>query len=254
MDNLEKGIKYLEDYNKVKVSLELNGFNAFRALMNITMPDRLDDTFFAIQDKIIQDEYKNIKIIDVNDLLPIKENIYLYQGDITTLKADAIVNACNNELLGCFHPLHKCIDNAIHSFAGLQVRKDLLEIMKKQGYNEPNGKAKITKGYNLPAKYIIHTVGPIVNGIITKQNEIDLYNCYQSCLKLANEYNLKNIVFCSISTGLYGYPIEKASQVAIKSINDYFKNNANTTIKKVIFDVFSRSDYDVYKRTINKTN
>lgn len=254
MDNLEKGIKYLEKYNNVKVYPNLQGFNAFRALMNITMPDKLDDNFFDIQDKIIQAEYKNKEIINVDDLSPIKDNICLYQKDITLLKADAIVNACNSELLGCFQPLHKCIDNAIHSYAGLQVRKDLLEIMQKQDYKEPNGKAKITKGYNLPAKYIIHTVGPIVNGNVTKQNEIDLYNCYQSALKLASEYNLKNIVFCSISTGVYGYPIEKASIIALKSIKDYFSNNENTSIKKVVIDVFSRSDYDEYQRAISKIN
>lgn len=253
MSKLKEGIKYLEKYNQVKIPNYIQGFDAFRALMNITMTNDLNDDFYLLQDEIIKNEYQNKQITSVEDLTPIQDNIYLWQGDITTLKVDAIVNACNSDLLGCFHPLHKCIDNAIHSFAGLQVRRDLKVIMDKQGYREPNGKAKITKGYNLPAKYILHTVGPKVNGKITKENESDLYNCYISCLKLADTYSLKSIAFCSISAGLYGYPIDEASKIALKAVRDYFKAN-KSKIEKIIFNVFSGDDYDVYFRTIKKAN
>lgn len=254
MSDLEKGIKYLEEYNNVTVLKNLEGFDAFRALMNITMPDNLSNDFFLLQDRIIQEQYSNKEIRDVNDLTPFKDKICLYQGDITLVKADAIVNACNSDLLGCFHPLHKCIDNAIHSFAGLQVRRDLKAIMDKQGQPEPNGKVKMTNGYNLPSKFIFHTVGPIVDGKITKQNKLDLVSCYNSCLELADMNELENIVFCSISTGLYGYPIEDASNVALRAITKYLYEHKESSIKKIVINVFSGGDYDVYSRRINEIN
>ena len=250
MSNLENGIKYLKDYNRVKVPSEIKGFDAFRALMNITMPDNLSEEFYKIQDRIIEEEYSKRTIVDINSLLPFIDNIYLYKGDITLLKVDSIVDACNSELLGCFHPLHKCIDNAIHSFAGLEMRRDLINIMN--GKSEENGKARITKGYNLPSKYVLHTVGPIVNGKISEQNEIDLYNCYQSCLNLANSYKLESIAFPSISTGIYRYPINEASKIAIKAVKNYLLNNSDTSIKRVVFNVFSKEDYNVYKRRISE--
>lgn len=254
MSNLKKGIKYLEEYNNVIVPKNLEGFDAFRALMNITIPDNISNDFFLLQDKIIQEQYSNKEIIDVNDLTPFKDKICLYQGDITLVKADAIVNACNSDLLGCFYPLHKCIDNAIHSFAGLQVRRDLKAIMDKQGQPEPNGKVKITNGYNLPSKFIFHTVGPTVDGKITKQNKLDLASCYNSCLELADKNELENIVFCSISTGLYGYPIEDASNVALRAITKYLYEHKESSIKKIVINVFSGGDYDVYSRRINEIN
>lgn len=254
MNNLEKTIKYLKLYNKIDKELDYEQFSTLRALMNITIPLDLSNEFYKCCDQVLQDELKKKNIIDVNNLKPIKGNIYLYHGDITTIKSDVIVNACNNRLLGCFQPLHHCIDNAIHSYAGLEVRRDLIDIMKKQKFKEENGKAKITKGYNLPSKYIIHTVGPIVNGIVTKENEVDLINCYLSCLKLASKYKLENIVFCSIATGLYGYPIEEASRIAVCTVLRYFNKNKDTSIKKVIFNVFSEADYDIYKRTIEKVD
>lgn len=254
MDNIEKCINYLKEYNNFQQIITLKDSQTFRALMNLTMPINLSDEFYQLQDQILQEQLKFKTIIDVDDLTPLAHNIYLWQGDITTIKADAIVNACNCKLLGCFQPLHHCIDNEIHSAAGLQVRRDLLKIMEKQNHDEENGKAKITKAYNLPSRYIFHTVGPIVFNAPTKQNEVDLYNCYQSCLKLADYYQLKSIVFCSISTGLYGYPIQKASQIALKSVKNFLNSNLNTTVKKIVFNVFSRGDYDVYYKTIKKIN
>ena len=254
MDEIKWCIGYLKEYNKLNGLFNLPDDLTLRALMNITMPINLSDEFYTKQNIAIKDIYKSKQIVDVNNLHPIYKNIYLYKGDITLIKADAIVNACNEKLLGCFSPLHSCIDNAIHSFAGLQVRRDLMIVMNNQGFDEPNGKAKITPGYNLPAKYILHTVGPKAFLGVTKQNEEDLYSCYISCLNLANEYKLNNIVFCSISTGVYGYPINKACKVAIKAVLDYLDNNKNTTIEKVVFNVFSREDYDVYNRTITELN
>lgn len=250
-DNLKYAIDYLKRVNRINIKGNKYNFETFRALMNITLPNNLIDEYYQAQDSIIQNSYKNKTIVDVDELIPIKNNIYLWQGDITLIKADAIVNATNSDLLGCFYPLHNCIDNAIHSFAGLQVRRDLMKIMSFQKKKEPSGRAKITKGYNLPSKYIIHTVGPIVKGKVTKENENDLYNCYMSCLKIAEENNIESIVFCSISTGIYAYPIAKACKIALKEVGDYFVNNLSN-IKKVIFNVFKKEEYDVYNREIKR--
>ena len=250
MSNLEWCISYLKQYNH-GVGFDLPLEDEFRALMNITMPIDLSDEYYLRQDLALKEIYQKRKIIDVNELKPIKDKIYLYQGDITNLKVDAITNACNEKLLGCFSPLHNCVDNAIHSFAGLEVRRDLLEVMTKQGHDERNGLAKITKGYNLPSSYIIHTVGPIVNGYVTRANREDLMNCYLSSLRMADQYNLKSIAFCSISTGIYGYPIEKAVKVALNAVNYYLKEE-NKNLEKVVFCLFSKRDYDVYYRTIKE--
>lgn len=242
MNNEEFLIEYLKDkvnYNFDYLSKEDN----IRAMMNVAMPVGFSEEFYLRQDKYLQDRLKNLTVIDVNKL-SYKDNIALFKGDITLLKADAIINAANSQLLGCFVPNHHCIDNAIHSFAGLQVRRDLIEIMAEQGHEEPNGQVKVTKGYNLPAKYIFHTVGPIYRG--QNKDNIDLTNCYYSCLKKADEMKLESIVFCSISTGVFGFPIDKASQIAIKTVKNYLEKE-NQNIKMVIFDVFSDVDYKIYE-------
>lgn len=250
MKELTFAIEYLKKYNHLNTFLNIKEEDQLRALMNITMPINLDDAYYEAQDAYLQKRLTNLTITDSLTLDEILPRISLWQGDITKIKADAIVNACNNQLLGCFVPLHRCIDNAIHSYAGLQVRRDLMKIMDDLGHNETNGQVKVTKGYNLPSKYIMHTVGPIVKGKPTLQDQIDLTNCYLSCLKKAEEMNLKTIVFCSIATGLYGYPLSSASQIAVKTVTDYLKTNQ--TIEKVIFNVFSKGDYDVYIRTIKE--
>ena len=242
MNNEEFLIEYLKDkvnYNFDYLSKEDN----IRAMMNVAMPVGFSEEFYLRQDKYLQDRLKNLTVIDVNKL-SYKDNIALFKGDITLLKADAIINAANSQLLGCFVPNHHCIDNAIHSFAGLQVRRDLIEIMAEQGHEEPNGQVKVTKGYNLPAKYIFHTVGPIYRG--QNKDNIDLTNCYYSCLKKADEMKLESIVFCSISTWVFGFPIDKASQIAIKTVKNYLEKE-NQNIKMVIFDVFSDVDYKIYE-------
>ncbi len=238
-------IDFLKRENGIEGEIDLPADKQVRALMNVTMPYDLPAEFYSAQDEFLQERLRGIKVTDVNDLTPVCGKLYLYLGDVTALRADAIVNACNEKLLGCFQPLHGCIDNAIHSFAGLQMRRDLISVMAKQGHDEPNGRAKITKAYNLPSKYVLHTVGPIVRGAVTPSNEKDLYDCYVSCLKLADEYELESVAFCSISTGVYGYPIEKACKTAITAVCDYF-DSVDSCVKKVVFNVFSQRDYDVY--------
>lgn len=244
MTDLKWCINYLKEYNHLTELPTMDDYALFRALQNITMPVNLSDDFYQRQDNVLQELLKTKLIVDSSSF---KDGITLHKGDITLIKADAIVNACNSQMLGCFVPGHHCIDNAIHSFAGLQVRRDMMEIMNKQGHDEPNGQVKVSDAYNLPSKYIFHTVGPIYSGI--HRDEIDLYNCYYSCLRKADEMGLESIVFCSLSTGVFGYPIDKASDIAIKTAKAYLKEE-NKNIKKVIFDVFSDSDYEVYKNNL----
>lgn len=245
MSDIKWCIEYLKKINDIKDDLD-DSFTTFRALLNITMPINLSDEFYIKQDKVLKQIISSKQIVDAASF---KNGITIYKGDITLIKADAIVNACNSQMLGCFVPGHHCIDNAIHTFAGLEVRRDMLEIMNKQGYEEPNGQVKVSSGYNLPAKYIFHTVGPIYSGI--HRDETDLASCYYSCLRKADEMKLDSIVFCSLSTGIFGFPIEKASKIAIKCVNSYLKEE-NRNIKKVIFDVFSDSDFKTYKKNMKE--
>lgn len=235
-------IAYLKNYNGIKEINEANKNIAIRSLMNITIPSTINDEFYKKQDEYLQEILSKKQILKIDNF---KHQINLVLADITLIKADAIVNACNSELLGCFVPLHNCIDNAIHSFAGLQVRRDCLNLMEKQGHEEENGKCKVTKAYNLPSKFIFHTVGPIINGKVTSKNRIDLKNCYLNCLKKADEMNLNSIVFCSISTGVYGFPISEASNIAISTVKEYIK--LTNTKLKIVFDVFSKEDYKIYE-------
>ncbi len=248
MEDIKWCINYLKDKNNIKSLIDLDDKSTFRALQNITMPYDLSDEFYLKQDKVLKEILSKKEVVDAKIF---SDGISIYKGDITLIKADAIVNACNSKLLGCFVPDHHCIDNAIHSFAGLQVRRDLIKVMEDQGHDEENGKCKVTSAYNLPSKYIFHTVGPVYSG--SNQDDIDLKNCYLSCLKMADEMKLESIVFCSLSTGIFGFPIEKASSIAVKTVKEYFKKE-NKTIKKVIFDVFSDRDYEVYNRRIKEIN
>ena len=216
-----------------------------RSLFNIRMPKPVSDEFLQIQDEYLQEENRRKGITDIADLEPIQKGIYLWQGDITTLKCGAIVNAANSQMLGCFNPCDGCIDNAIHTFAGVQLRRDCNEIMKKQGYDEPTGQAKPTPAYNLPCKYVIHTVGPIVSGRLTQEDRDLLKSCYLSCLKLAEEKSVDSIAFCCISTGVFGFPQREAAQIAVDTVKEY-KEESHSDIK-VIFNVFKESDLAIYR-------
>lgn len=219
-----------------------------RALMNVRIAKNVDDEFIKVQDEYLKEEIKRKGIVDIDDLKPIKDGIYLWQGDITTLRCDAIVNAANSGMTGCYVPNHRCIDNCIHSFAGVQLRLECDEIMTKQGYSESTGQAKITNSYNLPCKYIIHTVGPIINGKLTSEDCDLLESCYKSCLELAVKNNLDSIAFCCISTGEFHFPNDKAAQIAVKTVEEFMKKE--TSLKKVIFNVFKDMDKEIYRKLL----
>ena len=227
---------------------EYNQKQLLRSLFNIRMPKETSEEFLKIQDEYLQEESRRKGITDIADLQPVQDDIYLWQGDITTLKCGAIVNAANSQMLGCFQPCHGCIDNAIHTFAGVQLRRDCNDIMQKQGHNEPTGQAKITPAYNLPCKYVIHTVGPIVGGRLTNKDCELLKSCYLSCLKLAEENGVESIAFCCISTGVFGFPQREAAQIAVDTVKKY-KAEMNSNIK-VIFNVFKDDDYIIYNELL----
>lgn len=216
-----------------------------RSLMNIRMAAPISEAFLQIQDEYLREAVKEKGITDIKDLKPVEEGIYLWQGDITTLCCDAIVNAANSGMTGCYQPCHNCIDNCIHTYAGIQLRNACAEIMEKQGYEEPTGRAKITPAFNLPCKYVLHTVGPIVQGHLTKRHEELLTSCYRSCLELADENDVKSIAFCCISTGVFMFPNERAAEIAVQTVRDYRKEK-NSGIE-VIFNVWKDVDYKIYR-------
>ena len=227
-----------------------------RSLMNARWPGWAADEFYELQDELLKKECQergNIDAIEVpaiEDEYPCYEiknskKIALWQGDITRLKIDAIVNAANKELLGCFVPCHGCIDNVIHSAAGIQLRNECAEIMAAQGHEEPTGKAKITKGYNLPAKHVIHTVGPIVGMEVTEKQKEQLKSCYLSCLKLAEKNGLKSIAFCCISTGEFHFPNKLAAQIAVETVDRYL---SGSKLERVVFNVFKDQDLNIYRK------
>lgn len=216
-----------------------------RSLFNVRMPDPVSDDFLKIQDEYLQEETARKGITDIADLTPIQDNLYLWRGDITTLRCDGIVNAANSQMLGCFAPCHGCIDNAIHTFAGVQLRLACAELMEQQGHEEETGKAKITPAFNLPCRYVLHTVGPIIQGWLTKKDRELLASCYRSCLELAEKNNLRNIAFCCISTGEFHFPNDKAAQIAIQTVKAY-KAETHSQIE-VIFNVFKETDFNIYR-------
>ena len=227
---------------------EYNQKRFLRSLFNVRMPKAVSDEFITIQDEYLQEETACKGITDIADLVPVQEGVYLWQGDITTLKCDVIVNAANSQMLGCFYPCHGCIDNAIHTYAGVQLRNACDQLMQAQGHEEPTGQAKIPPAYNLPCQYVIHTVGPIVGGRLTKDDCELLKSCYLSCLNEAVKNNLKSIAFCCISTGVFGFPQKEAAQIAVQTVMDYKEKN-NSDIK-VIFNVFKNEDLAIYKKVL----
>ena len=224
---------------------ESNQKQLLRSLFNIRMPKPVGKDFLDVQDAYLQAEIAEKGITDLRDLTPAEDGIYLWRGDITTLRCDAIVNAANSRMLGCFVPCHGCIDNAIHTFAGIQLRLACNELMQKQGHEEETGKAKITPAFNLPSRYILHTVGPIVRGKLTARERAQLADCYRSCLNLAEKNHLESIAFCCISTGEFGFPHDRAAQIAAQTVREY---RAQTkTQMEVIFNVFKESDQSLYQ-------
>ncbi len=216
-----------------------------RGLFNVRMPGRIGDEFLRIQDEYLQEELRQKGVTGLKELTPMEPGIYLWQGDITTLACDAIVNAANSGMTGCYQPCHNCIDNCIHTYAGIQLRSACAEIMEKQGYEEPTGQAKITPAFNLPSRYVIHTVGPIVQGRLTERHEEQLASCYRSCLQLAEENGCKSIAFCCISTGVFGFPQRRAAEIAVETVRTYRATNHSNI--EVIFNVFQNRDDEIYR-------
>ena len=219
-----------------------------RGLMNIRRPQRISSGFLQVQDEYLKSETADKGITDIAGLQPVQPGLYIWQGDITTLKCDAIVNAANSGLTGCYIPNHRCIDNAIHTFAGIELRLACQELMQRQGYPEPTGQAKITPAFNLPCRYVLHTVGPIVDGCVTERDEELLASCYLSCLELAAENGLESVAFCCISTGEFHFPNERAAEIAVKTVKDFMAEQ--TSVRKVIFNVFKSTDKEIYERLL----
>ena len=209
------------------------------------MPKSISGEFLTVQDEYLREETAAKGVTDLADLTPISEGLYLWRGDITTLRCGAIVNAANSGMTGCYQPCHNCIDNCIHTYAGVQLRLKCAELMAEQGYDEPTGQAKITPAYNLPCQYVIHTVGPIVQGRLTKRHCKLLASCYRSCLKLADENGVESIAFCCISTGVFLFPNDKAAEIAVQTVKEY-KAETDRRIE-VIFNVFKDVDYQIYR-------
>mgnify|MGYP002518648557 CR=1 FL=1 len=224
--------------------------NLLRSLMNVRPPRPVSDEFLKIQDEYLTERNIERGITDIENLVPVKSDprLYIWKGDITTLKCDAIVNACNSQMLGCFSPLHACIDNFIHTYAGVELRLKMYEIMTKQGHEEETGKAKITSGYNLPAKYILHTVGPIIQWEVTPEDEKLLASCYMECLRLAADKGVKSIAFCCLSTGVFRFPQQRAAEIAVNTVRQYI--DKDNRIKKVIFNVFKDEDLKIYNELL----
>lgn len=235
-------IEIPEDINEQKRLL--------RSLMNLRAPYPISTELLQIQDEYLHTEVMEKGITDSKDLPASSTNkhIVLWRGDITTLRVDAIVNAANSALRGCFIPCHSCVDNIIHSVSGIQLRLACDELMKEQGHEEPTGTAKITPAFNLPCRYVLHTVGPIVKGRLTQKHCKQLADCYQSCLKLASKNGLKSIAFCCISTGEFHFPQKEAAKIAIKTVSDYLLYDMQ--IERVIFNVFKQEDYNIYKELL----
>lgn len=219
-----------------------------RGLMNVRAPRMIAPAFLAVQDEYLQKENQAKGIVDAMELPEIREGISVWQGDITSLKCDAIVNAANSGMTGCYVPNHRCIDNCIHSYAGIQLRLECAELMKKQGYEEPTGSAKITKGYNLPCKYVIHTVGPIIYDRVRPADEKLLGDCYRSCLEMAAQNNLESIAFCCISTGEFHFPNRRAAEIAVETTEKFMQKESS--IKRVIFNVFKDMDKQIYEELL----
>ena len=219
-----------------------------RGLMNIRAPQRIGADFLKMQDEYLQSETAAKGITDIADLTPIQPGLYLWQGDITTLKCDAIVNAANSGMTGCYIPNHRCIDNAIHTFAGVELRLACEELMEQQGYPEPTGQAKITPAFNLPCTYVLHTVGPIIDGRVTQRDRELLASCYRYCLELAAENKLESVAFCCISTGEFHFPNEQAAEIAVATAREFLKKQ--TSVRKVIFNVFKNLDKAIYEKLL----
>lgn len=268
-------LKKLKEDSPKYSGLETDGYsleekkNTIRSLMNIRMPGGLPDELTDLQDEYLQEELKVKGTVTLSDISTIKEQfnsqsphaekVSLWQGDITRLEVGAIVNAANSQMLGCFVPCHRCIDNAIHSAAGMQLREECNHIMSRRrieygrNYEEPTGTATLTAGYNLPCDYVIHTVGPIVYGRLHDKLCRDLQNCYENVLQCCLEHHIKSVAFCCISTGEFHFPNDKAAEIAWKTVTAFLEKHGDC-MERIIFNVFKDSDKNIYEKVLSVHN
>ena len=222
-----------------------------RSLMNVRLPKPISREFRKVQDEYLCCERDAAGVVDAASLpaIPGSPKLVLWQGDITVLKCDAIVNAANSQMCGCFRSLHSCIDNIVHTKAGIELRLKCNNIMQKQGHEEPAGRAKITPAYNLPSQYVLHTVGPIIEtGHPSAKQKEQLASCYRSCLELAAQSGCRSIAFCCISTGVFMFPNQLAAELAVKTVKDFLAED--TQIERVIFNVFKDLDREIYEAVL----
>lgn len=246
---IKRLLKEQPGYRRVQIPADIDEQKTMlRSLMNIRMPGNIDDEFISVQDEYLLQVNAEKGVVTLSDMEEIQPDVYIWKGDITRLKVGAIVNAANSGMTGCYQPCHNCIDNCIHTYAGIQLRLTCAKIMEEQGYEEPTGQAKITPAYNLPCDYVIHTVGPIVQGKFTKEHEELLASCYRSCLEIADENGVESIAFCCISTGVFMFPNKRAAEIAVKTMREY-KEKTGSSIK-VIFNVFKDLDEEIYEELL----
>ena len=245
------------EYSDIKTPEDTEGKRRLlRSLMNIRMPKELPAEVLAIQDEYLQERAREKGIVEISDIPEVCKGIAIWQGDITRLAADAIVNAANSQMLGCFVPMHTCIDNIKHTFAGAQLRAEcyqkMTELRARYGsdYEQPTAVPMITKAYNLPAKHVIHVVGPIVSPYLTQTHKDQLAQCYRACLDLAASNECENIAFCCISTGVFMFPPHKAAEIAVATVKKWFDEHPDSCMKKVIFNVFKNSDLAIYQKLL----
>ena len=244
-------IKDMPEYGGVEIPEgEAEQWRLIRSLMNVRPPRPVSQSFLEVQNAYLSQMVKQRGIIDCHGLIPsdLDERIFLWQGDITRLKADAVVNAANSALLGCFIPCHSCIDNMIHTYAGVQLRLACNDIIRAQGQEERVGSAKITPGFNLPARYVLHTVGPNITGPLDRKDCRLLAGCYEACLELAVKHDIQSIAFCCISTGVFHFPQEKAAEIAVETVSRFLEHDSS--LRQVIFNVFTDTDRELYRRIV----
>lgn len=244
------------EYKNLKVPVDIEEKKRIlRSLMNIRMPREMNTEVLKIQDEYLREAINENGIVYLSDIDTVEDNISIWQGDITRLKVDAIVNAANSQMLGCFIPMHTCIDNCIHTFAGVELRNECnkkmnrLKIRYGRDYEQPTAIPMLTDAYNLPAKKIVHIVGPIVQGGLSKRNEEDLKNCYKNTLDLCVENGLRSVAFCCISTGVFHFPNKRAAEIAVATVREWLKENQGK-MDLVIFNVFKDEDKKYYEREL----
>ena len=244
------------EYKNLKVPVDTDGKKRIlRSLMNIKMPREMNTEVLKIQDEYLREAINKKGIVNLSDIDKVEDCISIWQGDITRLKVDAIVNAANSQMLGCLIPMHTCIDNCIHTFAGVELRNECnkkmnrLRIRYGRDYEQPTAIPMLTDAYNLPAKKIVHIVGPIVQGGLNKRNEEDLKNCYKNTLDLCVENGLRRVAFCCISTGVIRFPNKRAAKIAVKTVRDWLDSFPNAE-DRVIFNVFKDEDREYYEREL----